>query len=274
MRVAAHRRNLTAWLGILLLAAMPVYADVGSGSESESAIPEPASPSEIRTVEDAEYSALLEEEFNFGEDLSPNDPFESANRAFLNFNRRLDRYLLSPMTRGYRFLVPEVARRGMRRAFINLNSPSILVNDLLQLRFVDAGQTLGRFLLNTSLGIGGIFDVGVEAGWHHHDSDFGQTLARLGVGSGPYLVLPVLGPNTVRDGLGDIVDVLFHPLTYVIGPTPNVWIGTGSGFTRLEANGPAMRALEESSVDYYAALRSAFLQSRAAQVRPLADHTN
>ena len=267
MRVASHRRNLTASLGFLVLAPMSAYADVGSVNEPAGAIPEPSSPTQDRFDEDAEFDLLFDDEFGFDEDDSVNDPFEDTNRVFLKFNRGLDRYLLDPLTRGYRFVVPEPARRGVRRMFINFNTPSILVNDLLQLRFADAGETLGRFLLNTSLGLGGIFDVGLEAGWEHHDSDFGQTLARMGVDSGPYLVVPVLGPNTLRDGLGDIVDVLFQPLTYLIGPAPNIWIGTGSGFSRLEANTRSLRALRESSVDYYAALRSAYLQSRAAHVR-------
>ena len=193
---------------------------------------------------------------------------ESARLAAFNRSRIVSCPRITPFRR---FVVPEVARRGLRRMFVNFNSPSTLVNDLLQFRFADAGQILGRFLLNTSLGIGGIFDVGVEAGWEHHDSDFGQTLARMGVGSGPYLMIPELGPNTVRDGFGNIVDVFLQPLTYLIGPTPNLWIGTGSGFTRFEENGRALRALEESSVDYYAALRSAYLQARAAHVRSPAD---
>ena len=109
--------------------------------------------------------------------------------------------------------------------------------------------------------------MGVEAGWEYHNADFGQTLAWMGVGSGPYLVIPLFGPNTVRDGLGGVVDVLFRPLTYLIGPTPNIFIGSGGGFTELEARGPAMNALEETAVDYYAVLRSAYLQSRAAQLR-------
>ena len=268
MRVASHRLNRTIWLGFLVLAALPAYADVGFSVEPATPIPEPMALSEVRIVDDAGYDVLFDEEFYFGEDLSAKDPFERANRTFLKFNRGLDRYVLSPLTRGYRFVVPEIARRAVRRMFVNFNSPSILVNDLLQLRFADAGQTLGRFLLNTSLGLGGIFDVGVEAGWVHHEADFGQTLARMGVGSGPYLVLPVLGPNTVRDGFGDIVDVLFQPLTYLIGPTPNIWIGTGSGFTKLEANSRLLRVLEESSVDYYSALRSAYRQARAAHIRP------
>ena len=83
------------------------------------------------------------------------------------------------MTRGYRFLVPEVARKGIRRAYLNLNSPRILVNDLLQLRFKDAGVTLGRFVLNSTLGLGGLFDAGKAAGWERHDNDFGRSLAKM-----------------------------------------------------------------------------------------------
>jgi phospholipid-binding lipoprotein MlaA len=270
MSVAGHHPSLTIWLGLLALVAMPAYADIGSAIEPAIPISVPmglTQPPNAEDAEDAEFDALFDEEFDFGTELSTHDPFEDTNRAFLNFNRRLDRYLLSPLTRGYRYVVPEAARRGVRRMFTNFNSPSVLVNDLLQLRFADAGKTFGRFLLNTSLGVGGIFDVGIEAGWKHHDSDFGQTLARMGIGSGPYLVLPLFGPNTVRDGLGDLVDLLFQPLTYLIGLTPNFWIGTGDGFTKLAANGRSMRALEDSSVDYYAALRSAYLQARAAHVR-------
>jgi phospholipid-binding lipoprotein MlaA len=271
MSVAPHRPNWTVWIGLLVLVAMPVYADVGPVIEPAIPFSVAMGPPQPQAVEDDDYDALFDEEFDFGAEHSPNDPFEDTNRVFLRFNRRLDRHLLRPLTRSYQYVVPGVARRGVRRMFTNFNSPSTLVNDLLQLRFTDAGKTLGRFLLNTTLGVGGIFDVGIEAGWEHHNSDFGQTLARLGVGSGPYLVLPILGPNTVRDGFGGLVDLFFQPLTYLIGPTPNVWIGTGDGFTRLEASGRSIRALEESSVDYYAALRSAYLQSRAAHVRHPAD---
>ena len=142
-----------------------------------------------------------------------------------------------------------------------------MVNDLLQLRFKDAAQTVGRFVLNTTLGIGGFFDVGIEVGWEHHESDFGQTLGRLGVGAGPYLVVPVMGPNTIRDGFGGIVDLFFQPLTYLIGPIESIVLGVSRGFTTLDATDAALKALEESSVDFYAALRSAYLQSRAAHIR-------
>jgi phospholipid-binding lipoprotein MlaA len=171
------------------------------------------------------------------------------------------------MVRGYRFAVPKPARRGIHRVFVNLKAPSTLVNDLLQLRFKDAAQTLGRFVLNSTLGFGGIFDVAIEAGWEHHEADFGQTLGRMGVGAGPYLVLPIIGPNTFRDGFGGVVDLFFQPLTYLLGPVQSIVLGASRGFTTLDARNAALKALEESSVDFYAALRSAYLQSRAAHIR-------
>jgi len=215
---------------------------------------------------DAEYGDLFADDFEFGEQTAPNDPFEGANRALLTFNRELGHYVFDPMVRGYRFAVPEPARRGIHRAFANLRAPSTFVNDLLQLRFKDAGQTLGRFVLNTTLGMAGFFDVGIEAGWQHHEADFGQTLGRMGVGSGPYLMLPVFGPNTFRDGFGGVVDLFFQPLTYLMGPVESIVIGAGSGFSTLDARDAGLKALEESSVDFYAALRSAYLQNRAAHV--------
>lgn len=218
-------------------------------------------------VDDAEYDELFDDPFEFDEELGANDPFEGTNRAVLRFNRGLSRWVFDPMLTGYRFAVPEPARHGIHRAFINLKAPSTFVNDLLQLRFKDSATTLGRFFLNSTIGFAGIFDVAIEAGWEHHESDFGQTLGRMGIGPGPFLMLPIFGPNTIRDGFGGVVDLFFQPLTYLIGPLQNIVIGVGSGFTTLDARDAAIKALEESSIDYYAALRSAYLQSRAAHIR-------
>jgi phospholipid-binding lipoprotein MlaA len=217
-------------------------------------------------VDDPLLDAEFDEGFESGDQQIVSDPFEKMNRVLFKFNRSIHKFVLSPITKSYRFVVPELARRGVRRVLINLNSPSILVNDMLQLRFRDAGETLGRFVLNSTVGFGGLFDVGVEAGWDAHSADFGQTLARIGVVSGPYLVVPILGPNTLRDGVGDMVDILFQPLTYLVGPSLNLFIGGGRGFVELETKASAMEALEGSSVDYYAALRSAYIQNRNAEV--------
>jgi phospholipid-binding lipoprotein MlaA len=264
MNKAFQLRMIALGIGLAVIVASAGCAKAPPREEASeiSHIEEDASDS---SVEDSEYDDLFDEEF--GQESEPNDPFERTNRALLSFNQGLTRVFFDPVLRGYRFVVPEPARKGIHRAFVNLNTPSTLVNDLLQLRFKDAATTLGRFILNTTIGYAGIFDVAIEAGWEHHESDFGQTLGRYGVGGGPYLVVPVFGPRTVRDGFGGIVDLFFQPLTYIIGPTPNIVIGASSGFSLLDAHFEALRALEESSIDYYAALRSAYLQSRAAHIR-------
>jgi phospholipid-binding lipoprotein MlaA len=267
MTKAFQLRFALLGLGFALLTGLPACAGLAPVAQDPSAIPTGGNPSSDTAIDDLEYGELYDDEFEFGGGVATNDPFEGTNRALLSFNRGLTRHVFDPLVRGYRFAVPEPARQGVNRAFANLQTPSTLVNDLLQRRFKDAAQTLGRFILNTTLGVGGIFDVGIEAGWEHHEADFGQTLARMGVGSGPYLMLPVFGPNTIRDGLGDVVDMFFQPLTYLIGPTQNLVIGASGGFATLDAHDTALKALEESSVDYYAALRSAYLQSRAAHIR-------
>jgi phospholipid-binding lipoprotein MlaA len=224
---------------------------------------EVAAPSEP----DPLFGDDFDDELEYGDGMDVADPFESTNRKIFVFNRGVEMVLLNPITKGYRFVVPEVARKGIHRAFLNLNSPKILVNDILQLRFTDAAETLGRFVLNTTLGLGGVFDAGKAAGWERHESDFGQTLAKFGVASGPYLVIPVFGPSTVRDGFGAVVDLAFQPLNYILGPAElltHVYITSGYGLVTIDDVHDELEALENSSIDYYAALRSAYLQNRRA----------
>ncbi len=253
-------------LGFALLVAVSACAKAPSAPEA-GGVPAGEEFSSDTLDDDSEYDDLFDDEFGFGEeDAAPYDPLERPNRSLLKFNRGLNRHVFDPMLRGYRFLVPKPGRQAVHRVFLNLEAPTTLVNDLLQLRLTDAATTLGRFVLNSTIGYAGIFDVAIEAGWEHHESDFGQTLGRYGVGPGPYLMLPLLGPSTIRDGVGSLVDMFLHPLFYVFGLTPNILIGAGSGFSSLDAHDSALKALEESSVDFYAALRSAFLQNRAAKV--------
>jgi phospholipid-binding lipoprotein MlaA len=267
MTRAFQLRAARLGLGFALLVGLSACAKNAPVALEANVVPAVADSSSDPALDDSEYDDFFADEFEFGEEVATNDPFEDTNRAVLTFNRGLSRHVFDPMIRGYRFVVPEPARRGVRRAFTNFKTPSTLVNDLLQLRFKDAAQTFGRFVLNTTIGFGGIFDVAIEAGWEHHESDFGQTLGRLGVGTGPYLVVPIMGPNTVRDGFGGVVDLFFQPLTYLVGPIESIVLGVSSGFTTLDARGHALKSLEESSVDFYSALRSAYLQSRAAHIR-------
>ncbi len=194
------------------------------------------------------------------------DPLEEGNRAIFAFNQKLDAWFWSPVTRAYRLATPEFFRTGVRRALHNLNTPVFVANELFQLRLRDAAQTLGAFALNSTLGVFGIFEPGKEAGWEVRNADFGQTLALVGVGSGPYVVVPVLGPTTVRDGMGNAVDYFLQPLNYVLGvPTQLVW-GGSAGLSVREQVADELKALEKSSIDFYAVMRSAYHQSREQEI--------
>jgi phospholipid-binding lipoprotein MlaA len=214
------------------------------------------------------------------------DPFEPLNRGTFRFNRGADRWVITPLTTAYTAVVPGVARRSLRRFFANLNSPSIIANDVLQLEWRDAGVSTVRLGLNSTVGVAGLGDPATSMGFPEHHSDFGQTLALVGVASGPYFILPLLGPTTMRDGFGVLVDFAFRPTTYLFGSAflaelvPGVsgaaglgdqlLYGTiqsgGSGFVTREQNAEQLRALEESSVDFYATLRSAYYQNRQAAI--------
>lgn len=249
-------------------AAAPSPGEVGEAAE---ATDEAASDAASAAFE-AGPDPLFDDDEAFEElDREIYDPLEGMNRTFFGLNRWVDRLVWKPVTKGYQFIVPEPGRKAVRRFFLNLGSAPIFVNDLLQLRVKDAGVTLGRFLINSTLGMGGLFDAAIEAGWEAHHSDFGQTLALTGVGPGPYLVLPVLGPTTIRDGFGVIVDRAFEPLTYIfgfglLGPSIQLMIGAGNGIATREEYLDELERLEESSVDYYAAIRSVYLQNREAEI--------
>jgi len=262
---------VTAALCAALVAfALPSTADPGSPD------PVPAGNSAPSDADDL-FDDAFELELDRSSDMQRLDPFENTNRKMFAFNEGVIEYVFDPIMVGYRFVVPSPARRGLRQAFQNLDAPRILVNDLLQLRFQDAGETFGRFVLNTAFGFGGIFDVGEAAGWERHDSDFGQTLGKFGVASGPFLMVPVFGPTTLRDGFGSIVDLAFQPLAYVLGQAEimlQIYIGGGNGLTSIDANRDKLLALEESSIDYYAALSSAYLQSRRAAIAKVRDEAD
>ncbi len=144
-----------------------------------------------------------------------NDPLEPVNRAVYVFNDKLDRYVLKPVATGYRAVIPAPVRTGVSNFFRNLREPAVLVNDVLQGKFKDAASDLGRFLTNSTLGVFGLVDVASHFGLDRHNEDFGQTLAVWGVGGGPYLVLPLLGPSNIRDGIGLYSDQQLYPPAYM-----------------------------------------------------------
>lgn len=200
-----------------------------------------------------------------------NDPMEPANRYFFEVNQGLDELLVKPFAGYYNIALPDPAKDGVRNFLRNLHAPVILLNDLFQGEGGRAGTTAARFLINTTLGVGGILDAASWFGLNYHDEDFGQTLAVWGSGEGIYLHLPLLGPSNPRDASGKLVDYVLDPLTWV-GYVYNVsWINT----TRFMVEGIDTRArnletiaeLQKGSVDFYATIRSLYRQHRNDAIR-------
>jgi len=197
---------------------------------------------------------------------NPKDPFERYNRAMFSFNDSVDKAVVKPVATGYRKVVPQFARTGVTDFFSNAGDVWIGVNNVLQGKIGPGASDFGRFAINTTVGIGGLFDVASKAGLHKHNEDFGQTLGRWGMGSGPYVVLPLFGPSDVRDGLGLAVDMYGNPLRYVNNvPTRNELYGVRLVDQRANLL-DASRLMEEAALDPYAYVRSAYLQHRRSLV--------
>ncbi|MCK8784848.1 MlaA family lipoprotein [Roseomonas sp. NAR14] len=212
-----------------------------------------------------------------GADENPddqNDPFERINRGVLDFNLALTDHLFGPIADAYRVVVPTYVRTRLRNFLRNLGEPIIFANNVLQGRFLDAGHTTMRFFLNTTAGIGGLYDIAGPSGIARRTGDFGQTLYRYGVPSGPYLMLPVLGPSQVRDAVGDGVDALMNPISIAINEAAtagvanalNLGRGGLGGLDLLAEHKDEFRELRETSIDFYARLRSVVRQQREAEI--------
>ena len=195
-----------------------------------------------------------------------NDPLEPMNRYFFEVNYALDELFLKPIAGWYYIALPNPAQDGVRNFLRNLSSPVILANDLFQGETDRAGTTLVRFVINSTVGIVGLFDVAADMGYPYHSEDFGQTLAVAGADEGPYLVLPLLGPSNPRDATGRVVDVFLDPLTYIAraNELENL-LYVRSGVTAVDARARNLKTLDEireGSLDYYATIRSLYRQQR------------
>ena len=196
----------------------------------------------------------------------PADPLEGLNRATFKFNDAVDKAVLIPVAKGYQAVTPEFVRKGVTNAFSNVGDASSSVNNLLQGKPTQAASDLGRLLINSTLGILGLFDVATPMGLNRNNEDFGQTLGKWGVGSGPYLVLPLMGPSTMRDAVGRVPDS-YIGYSRQIGhvPTRNQTLGLDIINIRAELL-KTTQTLDEASLDKYQFLRDAYLQRRLSQV--------
>ena len=200
-----------------------------------------------------------------------NDPLEPANRAMFAVHEAVDKAVLQPIAEAYRALLPDPIRNGVRNLLGNLRTPVILSGDLLQGNLDRARNTLGRFMVNSTIGLGGVMDVSRDLGVHGHSEDSGQTLAVWGAGEAFYIFVPLLGPSNPRDLLGQGIDIAINPFTWVgQGQVLDAWNYTRLGLTVIdtrEALLDPINAVRASSLDPYATLRSAYRQRRAFEIQ-------
>ncbi len=212
-------------------------------------------------AQETDFTDEYDEWQDFGE---REDPWERTNRKIFRFNDTVDRWTLKPLAQGYKKVTPDAVERGIHNVFRNLGETTNLANNLLQFKLHDAGVDTARFLFNTTFGVLGIFDVATKMGLQRSDEDFGQTLGAWGVSSGPYVVLPLLGPSTVRDGLAIYPDSYVSSFRYINDvPVRN----SAMGLNLVDVRANLLSKERFITGDKYRFVRNAFLQNREFKVR-------
>lgn len=196
----------------------------------------------------------------------PSDPLEGWNRGVYRFNMVADKYVLRPVAKGYDKVTPAPVKTGVGNFFGNLLYPTVIVNDLLQLKLKQFGADTLRFVINTTFGIAGILDVATPSGLPANDEDFGQTLGYWGVGPGWYLMLPFLGPSDNRDLIGAVGDWYTNPMSYVDDDQGWVWAAGGLQVVHQRANLLGFDSVLTQQIDEYSFVRSLYLQNRLNKV--------
>ncbi len=204
---------------------------------------------------------------DLGEIEDLNDPIEPLNRFFFVITDAVDTIVLRPLAVLYGFVMPERGKRSVRNAFRNLNEPRVFANKLLQAEFEGAGIAVGRLLVNTTVGVAGLFEVADEWGMPRQTADFGQTLYTYGIGPGPHVFVPILGPHSSRHAVGRVGDIVMDPMTWLLPSSITLPLAAGNAVTTRETLIEPLDALREGSVDYYTALRAAYYQNRLKTLR-------
>ena len=197
------------------------------------------------------------------------DPLEPVNRVFFGVNEVIDLLILHPFNVVYRTVFPGPVRKGISNAVDNISSPVVFANDILQGEFKRAGTTLSRFVINSTVGVAGLVDVAAKNGLEKHYEDFGQTLGVWGFHSGPYLVLPVIGPSSLRDTAGIPVDSMMDPITWLLMDKPlAVQLAPTAIKTAVyyDLYADDLATLRQTSPDYYASVRDLYAQRRSSEV--------
>ena len=197
------------------------------------------------------------------------DPAEQVNRAIFKVNVAADHAVMRPVAQAYADHVPEGVQKGLHNIVQNLKQPAVVVNDALQGNVKQAWQSVQRLAVNSTVGVAGVFDVAEKWGLPPHKADFGQTLALWGIGEGPFVELPLLGPSNARDTVGTVVDMAMNPLNFV-GAAPATYASIAAGGTNVVDTRAQhlhdLDELERNSLDYYATLRTVYRQHREAEI--------
>jgi phospholipid-binding lipoprotein MlaA len=204
-----------------------------------------------------------------GHAASPDDPLEPFNRSMFVVHKTLDHWIFGPAAHAYQTILPRPLRKGFRNLINNLKEPGIAFNDLLQAHPTRAGKTTGRFIINSTVGLGGLMDIAYNAGLPHHDNGFGTTAARYGITPGPYLFIPFIGPTNFRDILGQTADIATDPLGWQPFRNGQVIYARAivDGLDQRAEADTELRTIDDMSADPYASLRSLYEQNRAVQVQ-------
>jgi phospholipid-binding lipoprotein MlaA len=279
MKINVGSRILCARFFLILGLGLPTLSVNVAHAEPEreavllsSRVPGTVSTTALRENQPADlnqvYAMAAAESASAGDDFEW-DPWEPFNERMFWFNREvLDRFVLKPVATAWDFVLPNQVQRGVHNVFDNLAVVRRVVNNTLQLKFTGAAKEAARFTINSTIGVAGFFDVAKEGfGIEQSDQDMGLTFGVWGVGPGPFLVLPFLPPLTVRDGIGFLVDTAMTPYIYFIP-----WYASLGGTVTNTVNERSLNLdryerVEEATVDLYAAVRSAYLQRRAAAIR-------
>lgn len=194
------------------------------------------------------------------------DPLESYNRTMFKINDNVDKAVLKPVSRTYDKITPSPLKKAFRNFFSNIGEIPVVFNGLLQFKFQQAAYDTSRFLINSTLGLGGFLDVAADAGLEKHDEDFGQTLGKWGVPSGPYFVIPILGPSTIRDSVSRLADAPLKPIGYISPNSAKYSLYAADGVVTRASLLGASNVLGEAALDPYVFVRDAFLQRRLKQI--------
>ena len=259
----------------LLVAALVCLGPFGTGHAAPPVVGAEAEnvghdERDIQIMRETVVEGSFVDPFDADEDSEPvRDPWESFNANVFAFNYKADRYFFKPASRAYNAVVPTEVQNSLGRAIDQIGFVPRLVNNLLQGKFAEAGVETQRFLINATLGVGGLFDVAthmfeIEA---PPTEDTGQTLAVYGVESGPYLVLPLFPPMTVRDAAGTAGDIFMNPVNYVIPFLPNLGVNVADRINDRSRSLEEFEEIEKSTLDLYGAARSAYFERRAQDIR-------